>query len=131
MSSDVSLAAFDDFTLDRSSRTHLTSVVQPSYEMGACAATLLMDRIEGRLTGDPVVHRFVPKLVIRDSTHRYQADSLKRSVYKLSSAKMCSWNSSWGAVDDKVLTKPHHPKLPLSKLESRTRKPRRMIGGKP
>lgn len=46
-------------------------MVQPSYEMGARAATLLMDRIEGRLTGDPVVVRVVPTLVIRDSTKRY------------------------------------------------------------
>jgi hypothetical protein len=46
-------------------------VVQPSYEMGARAATLLMDRIEGRLTRDPVVVRVVPTLVIRDSTKRY------------------------------------------------------------
>jgi LacI family transcriptional regulator len=68
---DLSLATFDDLTLDHSSHSHLTAVVQPSYEMGSRAATLLMDRIEGRLTGDPVVHRVVPTLVIRDSTARH------------------------------------------------------------
>ena len=67
---DLSLATFDDLTLDHSSHSHLTSVVQPSYEMGSRAATLLMDRIEGRLTGDPIVLRVVPTLVIRDSTAR-------------------------------------------------------------
>ena len=67
---DLSLATFDDLTLDHSSHSHLTSVVQPSYEMGSRAATLLIDRIEGRLTGDPIVLRVVPTLVIRDSTAR-------------------------------------------------------------
>jgi LacI family transcriptional regulator len=70
---DLSVATFDDLTLDHSSHSHLTAVVQPSYEMGARAATLLMDRIEGRLTGDPVVVRVVPTLVIRDSTRPYPA----------------------------------------------------------
>src|ERR1035437_7066423 len=65
---DIALATFDDLTLDHSSHSHLTAVIQPSYEMGARAATLLMDRIEGRLTGDSVVVRVVPTLVIRDST---------------------------------------------------------------
>jgi LacI family transcriptional regulator, galactose operon repressor len=69
---DMSLATFDDLTLDPSSHSHLTAVVQPSYEMGSRAATLLMDRIEGRLTGDPIVLRVVPTLVIRDSTARHE-----------------------------------------------------------
>ena len=68
---DISLATFDDLTLDHSSHSHLTAVVQPSYEMGARAATLLIDRIEGRLTGDPIVLRVVPTLVIRESTARH------------------------------------------------------------
>lgn len=65
---DMALATFDDLTLDHSYHTHLTSVVQPSYEMGARAATILMDRIEGRLTGEPVTVRVVPTLVIRSSS---------------------------------------------------------------
>jgi LacI family transcriptional regulator len=70
---DMSVATFDDLTLDPSFHTHLTAVVQPSYEMGARAATILMDRIEGRLTGNPVVVRIVPTLVIRESTGRHIA----------------------------------------------------------
>ena len=69
---DISVATFDDLSLDKSSHSHLTAVVQPSYDMGARASTLLMDRIEGRLTGDPIVVRVVPTLVIRESTRRYQ-----------------------------------------------------------
>lgn len=74
---DFSLATFDDLTLDHSSHPHLTAVVQPSYEMGARATTLLMDRIQGKLTGDPVVVRVVPTLVIRESTRIYEARDRK------------------------------------------------------
>jgi LacI family transcriptional regulator len=65
---DIALATFDDLTLEHSYHSHLTAVVQPSYEMGARAATMLMDRIEGKVTGDPVMVRIVPTLVIREST---------------------------------------------------------------
>ncbi len=75
---DISLATFDDLTLDHSSHSHLTAVVQPSYEMGARAATLLMDRIEGRLTGEPIVLRVVPTLVIRESTARRQVIEMEQ-----------------------------------------------------
>ncbi len=68
---DISLATFDDLTLDHSFHSHLTAVVQPGYEMGARAASLLMDRIEGRLTGDPILVRVVPTLVVRESTRPY------------------------------------------------------------
>ena len=74
---DISVATFDDLSLDKSSHSHLTAVVQPSYDMGARASTLLMDRIEGRLTGDPIVVRVVPTLVIRESTRRYQPIELE------------------------------------------------------
>jgi LacI family transcriptional regulator len=78
----MALATFDDLTLEHSYHSHLTSVVQPSYEMGARAATMLMDRIEGKLTGDPVVVRIVPTLVIRESTSlqpRVSSDQLAQS----------------------------------------------------
>ena len=75
---DISLATFDDLTLDHSSHSHLTAVVQPSYEMGARAATLLIDRIEGRLTGDPIVVRVVPTLVIRESTARHHVIEMEQ-----------------------------------------------------
>ncbi len=70
---DISLATFDDLSLDHPLHSHLTSVIQPSYEMGARAATLLMDRIEGKLSGDPVVVRIVPTLIVRESTRAYEA----------------------------------------------------------
>lgn len=65
---DIALATFDDLAVDRSFHPHLTAVVQPSYEMGSRAATILMDRIEGKLTGQISAVRIVPTLVIREST---------------------------------------------------------------
>lgn len=65
---DIALATFDDLAVDRSFHPHLTAVVQPGYEMGARAATILMDRVEGKLTNEPFVVRIVPTLIIREST---------------------------------------------------------------
>ena len=65
---DIALATFDDLAGDRSFHPHLTAVVQPSYKMGARAATILMDRIEEKLTKRPTVVRIAPTLVIREST---------------------------------------------------------------
>lgn len=65
---DLSLATFDDLTVDRTFHPHLTAVVQPGYEMGARAATILIDRIEGKMTGPPSSLRIVPTLAIRESS---------------------------------------------------------------
>ena len=73
---DVALATFDEVSLDHSFRTQLTTVVQPSYEMGFRAANMLMDRIEGRLGRPGLVVRVEPRLEIRESTsHRIAAAS--------------------------------------------------------
>lgn len=65
---DIAIATFDDLTVDGMIRPHLTAVVQPSYQMGARAASILIDRIEGKLTRPPAVVRVAPTLVIREST---------------------------------------------------------------
>lgn len=65
---DIALATFDDLAVDRPFHPHLTAVVQPSYEMGARAATIVMDRIEGKLSKDPFIVRIAPTLTIREST---------------------------------------------------------------
>ncbi|MGC1784665.1 MAG: LacI family DNA-binding transcriptional regulator [Acidobacteriaceae bacterium] len=66
---DIALATFDDLAVDHSFHPHLTAIVQPGYEIGARAATILMDRIEGKsLTKKPLVVRIAPTLVIREST---------------------------------------------------------------
>jgi LacI family transcriptional regulator len=76
---DISLATFDDLAVDRSFHPHLTAVVQPGYEMGARAATILMDRVEGKLTNEPFVVRIVPTLVVRESTRPRKAQSSRRA----------------------------------------------------
>jgi LacI family transcriptional regulator len=65
---DIALATFDDLTVDSPFHPHLTTVVQPSYEMGARAAGILIDRIEGLIGRGPVTVRVAPTLMIREST---------------------------------------------------------------
>ncbi len=65
---DVALATFDDISLEHGFHPHVTSVVQPSYDMGARAVSILMDRIEGKLSGSWSTVRVAPKLVLREST---------------------------------------------------------------
>jgi LacI family transcriptional regulator len=65
---DVAIANFDDIAGDRSFHPQLTVVSQPGYEIGARGATLLMDRIEGKVTTKPAVVRMPPTLVVREST---------------------------------------------------------------
>jgi LacI family transcriptional regulator len=65
---DVALATFDDLAGDRAFHPRLTVVAQPGYEIGARGATLLMDRIEGRVTTKPSVVRVAPTLIVREST---------------------------------------------------------------
>ena len=66
--SDYALATFDEISTDHSYPTPLTTVIQPSYEMGLRAASMLMDRIEGRLARSPSVIRIPPKIEFRAST---------------------------------------------------------------
>ena len=65
---DVAIATFDDLAGDRAFHPRLTVVAQPGYEIGSCGATLLMDRIEGKLTQKLAVIRLAPTLVVREST---------------------------------------------------------------
>ena len=65
---DIALATFDDLGVDRSFHPHLTVVVQPSYDIGSRAASLLIDRIEKKSTKGPIIIRVLPTLVVREST---------------------------------------------------------------
>lgn len=74
---DVALATFDDLKLDSPFHPHLTTVVQPSYEMGARAATILMDRIEGKLKKEPFIVRVSPTLILRESTESHASSAIR------------------------------------------------------
>ena len=65
---DVALACFDDIALEHGFHPHVTAVVQPSYDMGARAATMLINRVEGKLVGSCSTVRVAPRLVLREST---------------------------------------------------------------
>ncbi len=73
---DISLATFDDISPDHGFHPQVTAVVQPSYEMGSRAATMLMDRVEGLSVGKCALVRVSPKLVVRESTA--QPEKVKR-----------------------------------------------------
>jgi LacI family transcriptional regulator len=74
---DIALATFDDLAVDSPFHPHLTTVVQPSYEMGARAASILIDRIEGRISKEPRTVRVAPTLIVRESTEARQTGSDK------------------------------------------------------
>jgi len=65
---DIAAATFDDLPFARSFHPRLTAVAQPGNEMGYRGANLLMDRVEGKLSGEPVTIRLAPELKIRESS---------------------------------------------------------------
>ena len=64
---DLSVACFDDFEWASVFRPRLTTVAQPTYEMGVKAAEVVVARLDGTLTGDRREVVLPPSLVIRDS----------------------------------------------------------------
>jgi LacI family transcriptional regulator len=83
---DIALATFDDLAVDSPFHPHLTTVVQPSYEMGARAASILIDRIEGHISREPTTVRVAPTLIIRESTdapHKVPAKAATRPRSKI------------------------------------------------
>lgn len=72
--SDVAVVGFADLAETAWLRPRLTTVRQDAHRIGAEAARLVLDRIEGRAAGDgPHSVRVVPDLVVRESTVAAQA----------------------------------------------------------
>lgn len=65
---DMSLVAFDDADWMAVAKPGITTVSQPSREIGRVAATMLLDRLEGNLLGRAEVRRLPTRLVRRGST---------------------------------------------------------------
>jgi LacI family transcriptional regulator len=61
---DMVVATVDDIPGESIAHRRLTTVLQPSYDIGSRAATLLIDRVEGKLTGPPVLIRVAPRLAL-------------------------------------------------------------------
>jgi len=64
---DVSLVGFDDISLSSMGPVGLTTVRSPTYEMGATAANMLIDVIEGKALEHKTIQLAV-ELVVRDTT---------------------------------------------------------------
>ncbi|MFB3779749.1 MAG: LacI family DNA-binding transcriptional regulator [Bryobacteraceae bacterium] len=70
---DLALAVFDDLQLASALRPHLTSVVQPVYQIGYKGASMLIARVEGTLQDPaPVKVRLATELKIRESSLGYK-----------------------------------------------------------
>lgn len=64
---EMSLVGYDDIAISRGSRVALTTVAQPSLEMGRTAVGLLLERVTGgRLASRHIV--LPPRLVVRGTT---------------------------------------------------------------
>jgi LacI family transcriptional regulator len=77
---DIALATFDHPAESSSFHPRLTTVVQPGYEIGSRAASILMDRVEGRLKGAYLTVRISPTLTVGESTASAQKDGNLRST---------------------------------------------------
>jgi DNA-binding LacI/PurR family transcriptional regulator len=64
---DVAVAGFDNVEFAEFTLPPLTTVQQPTAEMGRLAAEMLFDRIEGKDSGKAVCERLPCRLVIRES----------------------------------------------------------------
>jgi len=64
---DVAIMGFDDAEWTPLLDPPLTTVAQPTYEMGRRAAELLVKRIESKRPRKPMLHLMEPQLVIRKS----------------------------------------------------------------
>ena len=64
---DVSVVGFDDIQISHVIEPPLTTVRQPSYDMGKEAIKMLVKLIEGKKIRKKIV-KFKPELVIRQST---------------------------------------------------------------
>jgi len=65
---DVSVVSFDDMEWAPLANPPLTALAQPTYEMGATAARMLLNKIEKKATGSPSKLFMEPELVVREST---------------------------------------------------------------
>lgn len=66
---DIAVATFDELTVDDLFSPHVTTVVQPAFDIGRCATEVLLNRIEhGSQNGEPVTVRLPATLKVRESS---------------------------------------------------------------
>ena len=64
---ELSVIGFDNLQMARIVKPTLTIVVQPMQVIGETAASLLLRRLKGDLTGFPAIHRLKTELVLGES----------------------------------------------------------------
>ncbi|MCD6318886.1 LacI family DNA-binding transcriptional regulator [Candidatus Aerophobetes bacterium] len=80
---DFSLAGYDDVIFASIAEVPLTTVAQPTREIGEKSVEILLKRIEGNIASDNYIHIFLqPKLIIRSScrTHKLVLDGKSKKI---------------------------------------------------
>jgi DNA-binding LacI/PurR family transcriptional regulator len=76
---DIAFVTFDEINAEDFFRPSLTSVVQPTFEMGHRAVEVLLDRIEQRLDPNAIEKVRLPAtLTVRDSSRMRISPALSR-----------------------------------------------------
>ena len=78
---DIGFATFDELTIDELFLPSITTIVQPSSEIGFRAAELLLKRIGGEVADEaPVTVRLPAMLKIRESSCRVEMMRAERGI---------------------------------------------------
>jgi LacI family transcriptional regulator len=75
----MAFVTFDELTVDDLFTPSITTVLQPAYEIGARAAEILLDRVEGRAADDRIVVRLPAVLKVRQSSVRPGSQAIRES----------------------------------------------------
>jgi DNA-binding LacI/PurR family transcriptional regulator len=76
--SDIALVSFDDLEWFDLIQPRITAVAQPTYELGATAAELLLQRVSGQLAAPPCRKVLATELILRESAPRRFPDEVRR-----------------------------------------------------
>ncbi|MBP1950492.1 LacI family DNA-binding transcriptional regulator [Virgibacillus litoralis] len=67
---DIGLITIDEVSFGPIHSPPLTTIAQPTFEMGTEVATILLKKIKDKEIKDPVIHRHEPSIIIRNSTKK-------------------------------------------------------------
>ncbi|SDQ20834.1 transcriptional regulator, LacI family [Virgibacillus subterraneus] len=67
---DIGLITIDEVSFGPIHSPPLTTIAQPTFEMGKEVATILLKKIKDKKIKDPVIHRHEPSIIIRNSTKK-------------------------------------------------------------
>lgn len=67
---DIGLVTIDEVAFAEVHQPSLTTVAQPTFEMGKKAAELLLDKFESKTKKETEIYRFSPSLIIRKSAEK-------------------------------------------------------------